>query len=64
MSSITKISLFLTLGYFILWCAGPLLPISQVFLLGLPVWFWFSCVFAPLILIVTLIAAISSIHHD
>ncbi len=64
MPSISKIALLLTTGYFILWCAGPLWLTSSEVWWGLPAWFWFSCVFAPLCLIVTLIIAISSINYD
>ncbi|GAA5188839.1 hypothetical protein [Ferrimonas gelatinilytica] len=39
-----------TLGYFILWLAGPLWFSQAMGWWGLPLWFWSSCVAAPLLL--------------
>ncbi len=64
MPSISKKTLLLTFGYFALWCAGPVLLQSQNDWWGLPLWFWFSCLIAPVCLIVLLIITISSTHHD
>ncbi|NQZ92896.1 MAG: DUF997 family protein [Moritella sp.] len=64
MHSISKKTLLLTIGYFALWCTGPLLLANQGDWWGLPVWFWFSCLFAPLLLIFFLILMIKSTYHD
>ncbi|NRD74331.1 DUF997 family protein [Shewanella sp. VB17] len=63
MSSLPKTALILTLGYFILWCAGPLLIDDTWIYMGLPVWFWFSCIFAPMLLICLLIVLVG-LKHD
>ncbi|MCL2914330.1 DUF997 family protein [Shewanella corallii] len=55
MFSLPRLTLFLTLGYFLLWCAGPLLLSDLPLWHGLPVWFWFSCLMAPAILLLALI---------
>nr|WP_308426233.1 hypothetical protein [Shewanella hanedai] len=52
----------LTLGYFILWCAGPLFIDKTWVLFGLPVWFWFSCILAPLVLILSLVIFVGRDH--
>ncbi|WP_108946291.1 DUF997 family protein [Shewanella halifaxensis] len=54
MSSLSKSSLLLTFSYFLLWCFGPLLLTEQGSWLGLPIWFWFSCIASPIFLIVSL----------
>ncbi|MBL4913090.1 DUF997 family protein [Shewanella schlegeliana] len=54
MSLLTKTSLILTLSYFSLWCFGPLWLSELGNWYGLPLWFWFSCIGAPLLLIVSL----------
>ncbi|QYJ87507.1 DUF997 family protein [Shewanella mesophila] len=54
MASLSKMALALTGGYFILWCLGPLLLKDAGSWIGLPLWFWFSCIGAPLILILSL----------
>ncbi|WP_394147782.1 DUF997 family protein [Shewanella atlantica] len=55
MFSLSKTALALTLGYFLLWCAGPLLFDDNQLLYGVPLWFWLSCIAAPLLLIIALI---------
>jgi uncharacterized membrane protein YhdT len=62
MSSLSKTALMLTLGYFILWCAGPLFIDKTWVLFGLPVWFWFSCILAPLVLILSLVIFVGRGH--
>jgi len=63
MVSLSKTALLLTLGYFILWCAGPLFIDETWIYLGLPVWFWFSCIFAPMALIFFLIIFVDKKHE-
>ncbi|WP_026959263.1 DUF997 family protein [Aliagarivorans taiwanensis] len=38
----------LTLGYVVVWLAGPLLLADAPMWLGLPLWFWLSCIVAPI----------------
>ncbi|MCK8043976.1 YhdT family protein [Shewanella sp. 1CM18E] len=54
MSLLTKTSLTLTFSYFFLWCFGPLVLTDYGDWLGLPLWFWFSCIGAPILVIVSL----------
>ncbi|QYK02762.1 DUF997 family protein [Shewanella psychrotolerans] len=54
MASLSKMALALTGGYFILWCLGPLLLTDLGRWLGLPLWFWFSCIAAPILLVLGL----------
>ncbi|MCG9731262.1 hypothetical protein L1D44_15805 [Shewanella sp. Isolate13] len=54
MRLLTKTSLILTSSYFLLWCSGPLWFSELGNWYGLPLWFWFSCVAAPLLLVVSL----------
>ncbi|MCL1130710.1 DUF997 family protein [Shewanella sairae] len=54
MSLLSKISLTLTFSYFFLWCFGPLVLQEQGNWFGLPLWFWFSCIGAPIFVIVSL----------
>ncbi|ABZ77144.1 hypothetical protein Shal_2588 [Shewanella halifaxensis HAW-EB4] len=42
------------MSYFFLWCFGPLWLSELGNWFGLPLWFWFSCIGAPLLLIVSL----------
>ncbi|MCF1428330.1 MAG: DUF997 family protein [Shewanella sp.] len=56
MFSLSRLTLSLTLGYFLLWCAGPLLLNDTGFWFGLPLWFWFSCLLAPALLLLSLSA--------
>lgn len=53
--NLTKRSVLLTLLYLVLWALGPLLfgDQSANMIAGLPLWFWFSCVMAPLLLVAT-----------
>ena len=54
MPKLTKITLILTLGYFILWLLGPLFfsaSTQQNIYFGLPLWFWISGFGGPLILL-------------
>ncbi|MCL1059869.1 hypothetical protein CXF83_10950 [Shewanella sp. Choline-02u-19] len=55
MRSLSTTALLLTLGYFVLWCLGPLLLTEYGYWYGLPIWFWFSCILAPLMLIIFLV---------
>ncbi|WP_028117639.1 DUF997 family protein [Ferrimonas senticii] len=48
--SLAKGAFLLTLGYFLFWLLGPLLLRDQGVVAGLPLWFWCSCVVAPLLL--------------
>lgn len=50
---LTRYSLLLTACYFALWALGPLLlsDVSANRYLGLPFWFWLSCIAAPVALI-------------
>ncbi|MBY5993828.1 hypothetical protein [Ferrimonas balearica] len=41
--------------YFLLWLAGPLWLAEAGSWQGLPLWFWFSCVAAPLVLVALLL---------
>ncbi|RTR37865.1 DUF997 family protein [Shewanella canadensis] len=61
MSSLSKTALTLTFGYFCLWCTGPLLFDSHALWYGVPLWFWLSCIGAPLMLIALLIKLIGKI---
>ncbi|WP_220759590.1 MULTISPECIES: DUF997 family protein [unclassified Shewanella] len=54
MNMLTKTSLILTFSYFALWCFGPLWLNEMGNWFGLPLWFWFSCIGAPVLLIVSL----------
>ncbi|MGI2260315.1 DUF997 family protein [Shewanella sp. GXUN23E] len=54
MFSLSRLTLALTLGYFLLWCAGPLLLADTGLWFGLPFWFWFSCLLAPALLLLAL----------
>ncbi|WP_238786882.1 DUF997 family protein [Ferrimonas lipolytica] len=42
----------LTLGYLALWFIGPALLAEAEAIIGLPLWFWWSCIVAPLLLCV------------
>jgi len=64
MHLISKKTLLLTLSYFVLWCAGPWLLANEGDWWGLPIWFWFSCLLAPVLLILALILMIKSTYHD
>ncbi|ACA87153.1 DUF997 family protein [Shewanella woodyi] len=55
MFSLSKTALILTAVYFVLWCAGPVLIDETWLWFGMPVWFWFSCIVAPVALISSLI---------
>lgn len=55
MPKLTKITLVLTLLYFMLWLAGPLffsqnLQVNSIWF-GLPLWFWISGLGSPLLLL-------------
>lgn len=54
MSQLAKVTLILTLGYFIMWGAGPILFNDQLTFYYLPLWFWFSIIAAPISLVVVL----------
>ncbi|MCL1050757.1 hypothetical protein L2755_14155 [Shewanella abyssi] len=58
MRSLSTTALLLTLGYFVLWCLGPVLLADQGYWFSLPIWFWFSCILAPLLLIIVLVRAL------
>ncbi|MBW3140263.1 DUF997 family protein [Ferrimonas balearica] len=47
-------ALVLTLLYFVLWLCGPLFFANAGLWLGLPAWFWLSCVAAPVVLLILL----------
>lgn len=64
MPSISKKSLILTALYFIVWCLGPLFWSDTGNWYGLPVWFWISCLLAPLGLIILVIADSVVTNHD
>lgn len=64
MVSLSKMALALTLGYLLLWCAGPLLLKDAGTWVGLPLWFWFSCIAAPLLLILVLVLVMSVVADD
>ncbi|WP_110456914.1 DUF997 family protein [Shewanella algidipiscicola] len=64
MVSLSKTALVLTLGYLLLWCAGPLLLQEAGTWAGLPLWFWFSCIAAPLLLILVLVLTMSVVDDD
>lgn len=50
--ALTKKALLLTLLYLVLWALGPIIfgDQSASMVAGLPLWFWFSCVMAPIAL--------------
>ncbi len=50
MFSLSKTALILIAVYFVLWCAGPVFIDEAWLWLGMPVWFWFSCIFAPVVI--------------
>ncbi|MGL4475066.1 MAG: DUF997 family protein [Shewanella sp.] len=54
------IILCLALGYFLVWAFGPLFLSERGSWLGMPLWFWCSCVAAPLLLL----AALAAINHQ
>lgn len=58
MPKLSKITLVLTLGYFLFWVSGPLLFGDLYFhdslWLGLPIWFWLSCLLGPTLLLILL----------
>ncbi|MGL1930560.1 MAG: hypothetical protein OCC45_02240 [Desulfotalea sp.] len=46
--NITAKAIALTLGYALLWFLGPVIfDDATVMVAGLPMWFWFSCIVAP-----------------
>jgi len=51
--ALTKRAILLTLFYLVLWVLGPVLFGDQAtsMFAGLPLWFWFSCVMAPTVLV-------------
>lgn len=51
--ALTKRAILLTLFYLVLWSLGPILfgDQSTSMVAGLPLWFWFSCIMAPIVLI-------------
>lgn len=53
-SRLTLAALSLTLLYFVLWLCGPLFFSGSGLWLGLPLWFWLSCVAAPMVLLILL----------
>lgn len=55
-------ALLLSLGYFVAWLCGPLLAADAGRWLGLPLWFWCSCVGAPLVLVLVLWAWLRGDH--
>ncbi|ABV36324.1 hypothetical protein Ssed_1713 [Shewanella sediminis HAW-EB3] len=61
MLSLSKTALNLTFIYFCLWCAGPLFFDASALWYGVPVWFWLSCIGAPLTLIALLINLVGRI---
>lgn len=61
MFSLSKVALILTFIYFILWCAGPLVFDANAIWYGVPLWFWLSCIGAPLTLITLLINLVGKI---
>ncbi|BDM64722.1 hypothetical protein NFHSH190041_21740 [Shewanella sp. NFH-SH190041] len=54
MPKLSKITLLLTLGYFLLWVAGPLCIDPRLMWLGMPLWFWLSIIAAPACLVLAL----------
>ncbi|MCL1147643.1 hypothetical protein L2747_16685 [Shewanella marinintestina] len=67
MSLLTKTSLLLAFSYFFLWCAGPLWLQHFGTWYGLPLWFWLSCIAAPILLIVSLswlLSRMTEKHND
>ncbi|QIZ75860.1 YhdT family protein [Ferrimonas lipolytica] len=49
---LAKGAIMLTLGYLALWFIGPALLAEAEAIIGLPLWFWWSCIVAPLLLCV------------
>ncbi|SHH37272.1 DUF997 family protein [Ferrimonas marina] len=49
-NSLAKGAVALTLFYFVAWLLGPLLLAEAGLWFGLPIWFWCSCILAPLLL--------------
>lgn len=64
MPSISKKALILTVLYFVAWCLGPLFWSDAGTWYGLPVWFWISCLFAPMGLIALVIGNALVTDHD
>ncbi|MFI3246021.1 MAG: hypothetical protein R3Y10_05965 [Ferrimonas sp.] len=50
--TLAKGALLLTLSYFAAWLIGPVFLTESGFAGGLPIWFWASCIVAPLALCV------------
>ncbi len=61
---LAKGALWLTLGYFLFWLVGPLWLSEGARLWGLPVWFWCSCVAAPVLLSVVVACWLGGADHD
>lgn len=52
-NNITVKAILLTFSYALLWFLGPVIFSDDgLMLAGLPAWFWFSCIFAPVTLVI------------